>query len=106
MKALQQVAIKDAGDQRAKFWDVETALSNGSRSYEGLDQARCMHSPSYTCFAQFYHQVYGGYIEVPENVLEQDVGQGDWADPEPELDFTVQNQVKEIVQDAYFDRFM
>ena len=48
----------------------------------------------------------GGYIEVPENVLEQDMGQGDWADPEPELDFTVQNQVKEIVQDAYFDRFM
>ena len=48
----------------------------------------------------------GGYIEVPENVLEQDMGQGDWADPEPELDFTVQNQVKEIVQDAYFDHFM
>ena len=48
----------------------------------------------------------GSYIEVPENVLEQDMGQGDWADPEPELDFTVQNQVKEIVQDAYFDRFM
>ena len=59
MKALQQVAIKDAGDQRAKFWDVDTVLSNGSRSCEGPDQASCVHSSSYTCFAQFYHQVWG-----------------------------------------------
>ena len=74
MKALQQVAIKDAGDQQAKFWNVETLFPMvlGVVRVRTKRVARIVQAT--LALHNFIIKSGGGYIEVPENVLEQDMG--------------------------------